>query len=213
MAGEAITAGTALRYGISPYAGGVYTAPVYWKTIPNITGTPDFNVTPDSVDCTDLLDLVYKRNKHGLIDLGTREFEANYSEYLVAITTAAAADPVDPTDTWVAETAYALGAMLVEGTTSSYYVCTTAGTSGTVEPTWTTSGTFTDGTVVWTFMCLATADLVRAFCIDFVPFNQRVWWIGELAPVLPAAAAVGELQTTTLAISFSDNLAVAAITA
>jgi prepilin-type N-terminal cleavage/methylation domain-containing protein len=31
-----------------------------------------------------------------------------------------------------------------------YYKCTTAGTSGASEPTWSTSGTISDGTIVWT---------------------------------------------------------------
>ena len=30
-----------------------------------------------------------------------------------------------------------------------YYICTTAGTSGTTEPTWPSSGTVTDGSAVW----------------------------------------------------------------
>jgi hypothetical protein len=55
--------------------------------------------------------------------------------------------------TWAASTAYALGDYVVPTTSNGfYYECTTAGTSGTTEPTWpTTAGaTVTDGTVVWT---------------------------------------------------------------
>jgi len=56
---------------------------------------------------------------------------------------------------WVASTAYALGAEVVptEGKENGFrYVCTSAGTSGTVEPVWpTTEGmTITDGTATWT---------------------------------------------------------------
>jgi hypothetical protein len=37
-------------------------------------------------------------------------------------------------------------------TTGYLYVCTTAGTTNTVEPFWTTSGTIADNSVVWTFV-------------------------------------------------------------
>ena len=55
---------------------------------------------------------------------------------------------------WVANTAYALGDIVVPTTLNGYwYECTTAGTShATTEPTWPTTvgGTVTDGTVTWT---------------------------------------------------------------
>ena len=58
---------------------------------------------------------------------------------------------------WQAGHAYALGARCVCGYAYSYgrrsyvYECTTAGTShATTQPTWPTSGTVNDGTVVWT---------------------------------------------------------------
>ncbi|MDI6815278.1 MAG: hypothetical protein QMC90_04280 [Dehalococcoidales bacterium] len=54
---------------------------------------------------------------------------------------------------WAANTAYALGDK-VEPTTKNncVYECTTAGTSGATEPTWTTNegSTVADNTVVWT---------------------------------------------------------------
>jgi len=55
--------------------------------------------------------------------------------------------------TWAASTAYAVGDKVVPTTKNgNIYECTTAGTSGTTEPTWpTTEGaTVTDGSVVWT---------------------------------------------------------------
>ena len=56
---------------------------------------------------------------------------------------------------WVAETAYSLGAIVKPAagyTEGCLYECTTAGTSGTTQPTWpTTDGqTVGDGTATWT---------------------------------------------------------------
>ncbi|CAM6055352.1 unnamed protein product [Sphagnum tenellum] len=50
----------------------------------------------------------------------------------------------------VALNAYVTG---VNGSTTYLYKCTTAGTTGASAPTWPTSGTVTDGTVVWTYVC------------------------------------------------------------
>ena len=53
---------------------------------------------------------------------------------------------------WVASTAYNLGDVARPTSSNSHlYQCTTAGTSGSTQPTWPTSGgTVTDGTAVWT---------------------------------------------------------------
>jgi hypothetical protein len=60
---------------------------------------------------------------------------------------------------WAATTAYAIGDKVLrstgvgtESTRGLYFVCSTAGTSGGSEPTWTTTpgNTTTDGTAVWT---------------------------------------------------------------
>lgn len=54
---------------------------------------------------------------------------------------------------WAASTAYAVGDMIVPTTANGYnYECTTAGTSGTAEPTWSTTvgDTTSDGSAVWT---------------------------------------------------------------
>ena len=52
---------------------------------------------------------------------------------------------------WVASTAYSLN-VTVKSTAGDVYKCTTAGTSGSSEPTWDTTvgNTTNDGTVVWT---------------------------------------------------------------
>lgn len=51
---------------------------------------------------------------------------------------------------WIASTAYTLGDHVVAD--SKLYECTAAGTSGATAPTWPSSGTVTDGTVVWTYV-------------------------------------------------------------
>jgi hypothetical protein len=56
--------------------------------------------------------------------------------------------------TWVASTAYAVGAVIVDQNGNAW-ICTTAGTSGATEPVWTSQalGTITDGTTtVWTLL-------------------------------------------------------------
>lgn len=74
-----------------------------------------------------------------------------------------------PYDRWAASTIYTVQAYRVPTVSNGHqYIVTTAGTSGTVEPTWpTTSGaTVTDGTVVWTergaYLYTATFDLRAA---------------------------------------------------
>jgi hypothetical protein len=61
----------------------------------------------------------------------------------------AAMNPVK--NRWQASRAYSLGDRVIPTTPNGhYYQCTTAGTSGAAAPTWPTSGTVNDGTVVWT---------------------------------------------------------------
>ena len=65
---------------------------------------------------------------------------------------------------WVASTAYALNTVIAPGNGYTY-ICTTAGTSGSAEPTWPTSeGTVNDGAAVWTFQAAKTLkyDFVNA---------------------------------------------------
>jgi hypothetical protein len=73
----------------------------------------------------------------------------------------------DATDAaWVASHAYVLGDRVVPTTLkqlataarNAYYACTTAGTSGSGEPTWPASGTVSDGGVVWTYQGAAVGN-------------------------------------------------------
>ena len=65
---------------------------------------------------------------------------------------------------WAAATAYALNTVIAPGNGYTY-ICTTAGTSGSTEPTWPTSeGTVNDGAAVWTYQSAKTLkyDFVNA---------------------------------------------------
>lgn len=61
-------------------------------------------------------------------------------------------DNVGINTTWTGNTSYTVGALVIPSTTNGYYYeCKTAGSSGSTEPTWSTSNgnTQTDGTVTW----------------------------------------------------------------
>ena len=64
--------------------------------------------------------------------------------------------PIDTLPTWQATTAYLLGNDVKSVSSNGFvYQCTTAGTSGSTEPTWPISGfgsTVVDGTIVWTLV-------------------------------------------------------------
>ena len=60
--------------------------------------------------------------------------------------------PTDILPAWQASTAYILGDTIEPTTDNGFrYVCSTAGTTGASEPTWSTTigNTVTDGTVIW----------------------------------------------------------------
>jgi hypothetical protein len=71
----------------------------------------------------------------------------------------------DNISAWTANTAYSLGTFVRPTTKNGFvYKCTTAGTSGSTEPSWSTveGGTVTDGTVVWT----CYKPILRKICED-----------------------------------------------
>lgn len=80
---------------------------------------------------------------------------------------------------WAASTAYAVGnvrrATSVTDSTTLFFEVTTAGTSGTAEPTWPTTdgGTVTDGGVTWTARQRITRNQVSA--APTVSTNQIQW--------------------------------------
>jgi len=74
--------------------------------------------------------------------------------------------------TWSPGTAYTVGQEVVPTTANGYYyVCVTAGTSASVEPTWPTTlgDTVTDGGVTW--LCVGTLDS----CLLITGANEGAW--------------------------------------
>lgn len=82
---------------------------------------------------------------------------------------------------WLANTAYSAGTFVHSLTDHLYYhECTTAGTSGSSEPTWneTVGGTTNDGTVVWTNRGLASLYLDE---LVYLPFTVPISWLAALS--------------------------------
>lgn len=103
--------------------------------------------TLDGYELTDLLRLARRPDKWGVLDVGV-PLPPGYDspDWALGRTPANGEYPV-----WAPATVYALGVTVVpRRRTGRAYVVTTAGTSGSEDPTWPTSGTVTDGTVVWT---------------------------------------------------------------
>lgn len=85
--------------------------------------------------------------------------------------------------TWTASSVKALGALLVDGN-GNVQRCTTAGTTGSAEPSWASAlnATTTDGSAIWTLVALHTAPgpmlaraLVPAFLFDGSANYQGTW--------------------------------------
>ena len=79
-------------------------------------------------------------------------------------------------ETWVATTAYTVGDVVKATTYNSHsYKCTTAGTSGSSELTWSTTNgaTQTDGTVTWTCFDPKTYQIIapQSSTVPYVVFG------------------------------------------
>ena len=97
---------------------------------------------------------------------------------------------------WTASTAITAGEVVVPTTMNGHlYICTTAGTTGTTQPTWptTSGGTLTDGTVTWTEM---TPDLQANTSVPEANYTgyARV----ALASLMGSAASGSASNTSTV---------------
>lgn len=83
--------------------------------------------------------------------------------------------------TWVKSTAVALGDLVTPNASHLYsyarvyYKCTTAGTTGTIEPSWTSSSTVSDGTAVWTVVGTLDPSVVG---IEYDSSRHRIYAVG-----------------------------------
>jgi hypothetical protein len=78
-------------------------------------------------------------------------------------------------NTWQATTAYVVGNYVRPTVDNNLmYRCTTAGTSGSSQPTWPTTGTVTDGTAVWTVAGTykSQGDVVTVKCQTLLYFQN-----------------------------------------
>lgn len=92
--------------------------------------------------------------------------------YVHTIPTNVCGSECDALQYWQPSYAYTLGTGVYRTDSSgnsSYYTVTTAGTSSATEPTWPTSGSVTDGTVVWTYQGTSSYKISRIEA--GIPFN------------------------------------------
>ncbi len=97
----------------------------------------------------------------------------------------------DATPPWLANTAYALNSV-IEGLAPggvAYFKATTAGTSGGALPSWPSSGTIADGSVVWTYQGQVPFDALPPVVqtvgsIAYVTFATRYSTSPGVAPLM-----------------------------
>lgn len=116
-----------------------------------------------------------------------------------------------PATYWASSTALSLGAYRCPTSPNGYaYVVTSAGTSGTTEPTWPTSvgNTVTDGTVVWT--CRSPVLTISAagnfLGLDFTGFIGTFAGNQLLSTASGSGAAVNLTFSSAMVITFSLRL-------
>ena len=99
--------------------------------------------------------------------------------------------------TWTASTAYTVGSLIIPSPTNGYYYkCTTAGTSAATIPSFTSSGTFSDGsTLVWTSMgSISTAAGLNAFSSYFTAFGISQTGLGGTITTIRSTLPSTELH-------------------
>lgn len=121
-----------------------------------------------------------------------------YGLYLAALQTLAAPS------TWVLNNAYTLNTLVKPSTGNGYYfVCTTAGTSGATEPSWTASpgGTTADGAgaLVWTATFVPT--ITNEYGVYSASTTGKNYFAGVVQFV--AHVGIGQASTTTSPLSIT----------
>ena len=124
--------------------------PAYYKAVGTVTIGPSGGVAVGSVQFAySLVTADYAANPLTIQEMG---FFGNTG----SSTFPAAVGTANPS--WTASHAYTVGNLIVDSNTNIQR-CTTAGTSGSSAPTWSTtmSGTTSDGSAVWTLVAFHTA--------------------------------------------------------
>lgn len=107
---------------------------------------PDGSIDSNSLDLSDIKSGI-SSDYSGVVSVkGATSGDGNGKLYVEMI-------PDQTRGEWYSNTAYSVGTMIVRYDTSgkhTVYNVTTAGTSGDTEPTWSPTGTVSDGGVVWT---------------------------------------------------------------
>lgn len=103
----------------------------------------------------------------------------------------------DSSTAWIASTAYAVGGKI--SSNGKVYLCTVAGTSGTIAPSH-TSGTATDGGVTWTFV--GTAPWTANTVIPYTPTTMEAIYIGTNGLATNPNSYVQDLNTATTATAY-----------
>ncbi|GIW60587.1 MAG: hypothetical protein KatS3mg087_1653 [Patescibacteria group bacterium] len=109
-------------------------------------------------------------------------------------------------NSWSASTAYSIGDRVIPTTPNGYYYkVITAGTSGTTEPSWTTTigDTVADGSVTWRCMGTTPAEYPGTVTI----FEQRLWFGGSNdEPQTVWASKSGDYDDMTIGTADDDAL-------
>lgn len=146
---------TQVKYTLSLYKGGTLV-----KTWQGTTGTSVTIHAEHLEDDTDYVLVLTVRSAAGFETTVNRAFSTNYlapsrpSVFIGwdadTLSASVVGFPPETPAAWQADNEYTAGTFIAED--GNLYECTTAGTSGLVEPTWPEEGTVEDNEVVWTFV-------------------------------------------------------------